>query len=72
MQDASRVYMASVFQALSHPTRIAILETLGSGELPTRATQERLDSLGIPVLIEVLEIMAIQMPREINREATTH
>ena len=42
MQDALRVYKASVFQALAHPTRIAILEILRSEELSTRAIQERL------------------------------
>jgi ArsR family transcriptional regulator len=42
MQDALRVYKASIFQALSHPTRIAILEVLREGELPTRTIQEKL------------------------------
>jgi DNA-binding transcriptional ArsR family regulator len=42
MQDTLRVYKASVFQALAHPTRIAIIEILRDGELSTRALQERL------------------------------
>jgi DNA-binding transcriptional ArsR family regulator len=42
MQDTLRAYKASVFQALAHPTRIAIIEVLRSGELSTRAIQERL------------------------------
>src|SRR5437763_17201867 len=37
-----RAYKASVFQALSHPTRIAIVEILREGELPASALQERL------------------------------
>jgi DNA-binding transcriptional ArsR family regulator len=37
-----RAYKASLFQALSHPTRIAILEALRDGELPAGAIQERL------------------------------
>ena len=37
-----RSYKASVFQALAHPTRIAIIETLRDGELSTGAMQERL------------------------------
>ncbi len=37
-----RVYKASIFQALAHPTRIAIVEILREGELPARAIQERL------------------------------
>jgi ArsR family transcriptional regulator len=35
-------YKASVFQALAHPTRIAILEVLREGEMPAGAIQERL------------------------------
>jgi DNA-binding transcriptional ArsR family regulator len=42
MQDTQRAYKASVFQALAHPTRIAIIEVLRSGELSTRVIQERL------------------------------
>ncbi len=43
MQNALlRSYKASIFQALAHPTRIAIVETLREGELSARALQERL------------------------------
>ena len=42
MQDTLRTYKASIFQALSHPTRIAILEVLRDGELSARAIQEKL------------------------------
>src|SRR5260370_24346155 len=42
MQDTLRAYNASVFQALAHPTRIAIVEVLPTGELSTRAIHERL------------------------------
>ncbi len=42
MQNALREYKASIFQALAHPTRIAILETLRDGETSARAIQERL------------------------------
>ena len=34
MQDALRKFKAQVFQALAHPTRIAIVEALRDGELP--------------------------------------
>jgi DNA-binding transcriptional ArsR family regulator len=37
-----RAYKASVFRALAHPTRIAILETLRDGELSAGALLERL------------------------------
>lgn len=37
-----RSYKASLFQALSHPTRIAIVEVLRDGELSARVMQDRL------------------------------
>jgi ArsR family transcriptional regulator len=37
-----RAYKASVFQALSHPTRIAIVEILRDGPLSAGTMQERL------------------------------
>jgi DNA-binding transcriptional ArsR family regulator len=37
-----RSYKASVFQALGHPTRIAIVEMLRNGELSAGVIQERL------------------------------
>lgn len=37
-----REYKASVFQALAHPTRIAILESLRAGEVSARAIQDQL------------------------------
>jgi len=33
MQEPLRRFKASIFQALAHPTRIAIIEILGAGEL---------------------------------------
>ena len=42
VENMLRQYKASVFQALAHPTRIAILEVLREGELPAGAIQERL------------------------------
>jgi ArsR family transcriptional regulator len=44
MQGAGlRSLKAGVFQALSHPTRIAIVELLRDGELSTGTIQERLN-----------------------------
>jgi len=37
-----REYKASIFHALAHPTRIAILEVLREGEVSAGAIQERL------------------------------
>lgn len=42
MQDALRRFKANIFQALAHPTRIAILELLGQGELSAGELIERL------------------------------
>jgi ArsR family transcriptional regulator len=42
MHDALRQFKAEFFQALSHPTRIAILEHLRDGELSAGSLIERL------------------------------
>jgi DNA-binding transcriptional ArsR family regulator len=42
MQDALRQFKADFFQALAHPTRIAIVEQLRAGELPAGVLIERL------------------------------
>jgi ArsR family transcriptional regulator len=42
MQDTLRRFKAEFFQALSHPTRIAIVEFLRDGELSAGALIERL------------------------------
>lgn len=42
MPNALRQFKASIFQALGHPTRIAILEALRDGELPAGVIIERL------------------------------
>ena len=42
MQHLLRSYKAGVFQALGHPTRIAIVELLRDGELSAGVIQERL------------------------------
>jgi ArsR family transcriptional regulator len=39
---ALRTYKANIFRALSHPTRIAILEVLRDRELSARTIQEKL------------------------------
>jgi len=42
MQDALRRFKADFFQALAHPTRIAIVDLLRDGELSAGALIERL------------------------------
>ena len=42
MQDALRRFKADMFQALGHPTRIAIIELLADGELSAGTLIEKL------------------------------
>jgi len=42
MPETLRQFKASIFQALSHPTRIAIVELLRDGELPVAVIVDRL------------------------------
>ncbi|HKF50504.1 MAG TPA: metalloregulator ArsR/SmtB family transcription factor [Terracidiphilus sp.] len=42
MSDPLRQFKAGIFQALAHPTRIAILDLLREGELPVRGFADRL------------------------------
>jgi len=42
MPDVLRQFKANIFQALGHPTRIAIIEVLRDGELPAGVIIERL------------------------------
>jgi DNA-binding transcriptional ArsR family regulator len=42
MPESLRQFKADIFQALAHPTRIAILELLGAGELSAGALIEKL------------------------------
>ena len=44
MQDSLRRFKADIFQALAHPTRIAIIELLGQGEL---SAGDFIDRLGM-------------------------
>ena len=43
MPDSLRQFKAEIFQALAHPTRIAILDLLRRGELTVGTFAERLD-----------------------------
>lgn len=42
MPDTLRQFKAGIFQAMAHPTRIAIIEVLRDGELPAGTIIERL------------------------------
>ncbi len=62
MQDSLRRFKADIFQALAHPTRIAILELLGEGELSAGAliynedeVAHRISFLHRELLVEVVK-----------------
>jgi DNA-binding transcriptional ArsR family regulator len=42
MPDELRRFKAAIFQALAHPTRVALVETLAQGELPAGKLIEQL------------------------------
>lgn len=42
MKDSLRRFKAEIFQALAHPTRIAIVEALREGEMPASKLIEKL------------------------------
>jgi DNA-binding transcriptional ArsR family regulator len=42
VSDALRRFKAEIFQALAHPTRIAVVEALQDGELPAGSLIDRL------------------------------
>jgi ArsR family transcriptional regulator len=67
VQNLLRTYKANIFQALGHPTRIAIIEILRDGELSAGTIQER---LGIEQA-NVSQHLAILRNRQIlsNRKA---
>ena len=43
MKDSLRRFKAEIFQALGHPTRIAIVEALRDGEMPAGKLIEKLE-----------------------------
>jgi DNA-binding transcriptional ArsR family regulator len=67
MQDAVRRFKADTFQALGHPTRIAILELLSPGEL---SAGELIEKLGMEQA-NVSQHLAVLRSRQLvsNRKA---
>jgi DNA-binding transcriptional ArsR family regulator len=43
MKDSLRRFKAEIFQALAHPTRIAMIEALGAGEMSAGKLMEQLE-----------------------------
>jgi ArsR family transcriptional regulator len=67
MPDSLRQFKADIFQALAHPTRIAILELLSKGELSAGALIEKLGMEQATVSQHLAVLRAKQIV--INRKA---
>src|ERR1700761_3686741 len=70
MQDALRRFKADIFQALAHPTRIAILELLQDGELPAGALIEKLgmEQANVSQHLAVLRAKQIVVNRKVGNQ----
>ena len=70
MQDALRRFKADMFQALGHPTRIAIIELLRDGELSAGALIERLgiEQANVSQHLAVLRAKQIVMNRKAGNQ----
>ena len=67
MRDSLRRFKADIFQALAHPTRIAILELLSTGELSAGVLIEKLGMEQASVSQHLAVLRAKQLV--VNRKA---
>jgi ArsR family transcriptional regulator len=70
MQDALRQFKADFFQALAHPTRIAIVEQLRDGELSAGSLIERLgmEQANVSQHLAVLRAKNILVNRKVGNQ----
>jgi DNA-binding transcriptional ArsR family regulator len=70
VQNLLRSYKASIFQALGHPTRIAIVEILRDGELSAGAIQERLgiEQANVSQHLAILRTRQILINRKVGNQ----
>jgi DNA-binding transcriptional ArsR family regulator len=70
MLDSLRRFKADIFQALAHPTRIAILEFLGDGELSAGALIEKLgmEQANVSQHLAILRAKQIVMNRRAGNQ----
>jgi|SRR5580704_4412909 DNA-binding transcriptional ArsR family regulator len=70
MQEALRRFKADIFQALAHPTRIAILELLSEGELSAGALIEKLgmEQANVSQHLAVLRAKQIVTNRKVGNQ----
>src|SRR6201997_1209419 len=70
MPDTLRRFKADIFQALAHPTRIAILEFLSAGELSAGALIEKLgmEQANVAQHLAVLRAKQIVVNRKVGNQ----
>jgi ArsR family transcriptional regulator len=70
VQDALRRFKADIFQALAHPTRIAILEFLGEGELSAGELMEKLgmEQANVSQHLAVLRAKQLVVNRKVGNQ----
>jgi DNA-binding transcriptional ArsR family regulator len=70
MQDALRKFKAQIFQALAHPTRIAIVEALHDGELSAGALMEQLqiEQANLSQHLAVLRAKQVLVNRKVGNQ----
>lgn len=70
MPDSLRQFKAEIFQALAHPTRIAILEQLRDGELTVTNFVERfgLEQANLSQHLSVLRARQIVVTRRVGNQ----
>jgi DNA-binding transcriptional ArsR family regulator len=70
VQDALRRFKADIFQALAHPTRIAILEFLGAGELSAGELIEKLgmEQANVSQHLAVLRAKQLVVNRKVGNQ----
>jgi ArsR family transcriptional regulator len=70
MPDALRRFKAQIFQALAHPTRIAIVEALRDGELPSARLIELLhvEQANLSQHLAVLRARQVVVNRKVGNQ----
>jgi DNA-binding transcriptional ArsR family regulator len=70
MQESLRQFKADIFQALAHPTRIAILEFLRDGELSAGALIEKLgmEQANVSQHLSVLRTKQLVLNRKVGNQ----
>ncbi len=68
--DALRRFKAEVFQALAHPTRIHVLETLANGELSVGAilAQVKVEPTNLSQHLSVLRLKKLVVTRKVGSQ----